>query len=185
MTSTAGYLYIYKPPGKCVPTQHQCLLILPPTTLSLNHSPGVLFASPSRLTLLTAVYSQTTGQYHSVKGTVVETIGDLTGSTDWQQSGRKEHTSGEAEYNEARAKDYVDGATDRLTGKKEAVLGAVTGDRQREISGKWFSALRSGHCLIHSGRQRPARQGMCPAASKRISYRLICNIPPVVYIPIE
>jgi len=79
--------------------------------------------------------SQTTGQYHSTKGTVVETIGNLTGSTDWQQSGRKEHASGEAEYNAARAKDYVDGATDRLTGKKEAILGAVTDDRQREISG--------------------------------------------------
>jgi len=79
--------------------------------------------------------SQATGQYHSVKGTVVEAIGNLTGAPSWQQSGREEHASGEVEYNAARAKDYVDGAADRLTGKKDAVLGAVTGDRQQEISG--------------------------------------------------
>jgi uncharacterized protein YjbJ (UPF0337 family) len=81
------------------------------------------------------VSSKTTGQYHSIKGTVTETIGDLTGATSWQQSGREEHAQGETEYNAARIKSYVDGATDRLTGKIDSVVGAVTGDESRQVQG--------------------------------------------------
>lgn len=80
--------------------------------------------------------SKTTGQYHSLKGTVVEAIGNLTGSESWSKSGRDEHAQGEAEYNAAQAKGYAEGAVDRLTGKKDAVVGAVTGDRQQETAGE-------------------------------------------------
>jgi len=79
--------------------------------------------------------SKTSGQYHSLKGTVVETVGDLTGNKSWSQSGKEEHVTGETEYKAAQAKKYVGGATDAVGGKKDTVVGAVTGDREQEASG--------------------------------------------------
>ena len=72
-----------------------------------------------------------------MKGTAVETIGNLTGAQSWQQSGKEEHAQGEAEYKAAQAKGYAEGTIDRLGGKKDAIVGAVTGDRQQEASGEF------------------------------------------------
>ncbi|PBK67586.1 hypothetical protein ARMSODRAFT_938221 [Armillaria solidipes] len=79
--------------------------------------------------------NQTTGQYHSVKGTAVQTIGDLTGAQSWQQSGKEEHAAGEAEYNAAQAKNWAEGAADRVEGKKDSVVGAVFGDKSQQAQG--------------------------------------------------
>ena len=79
--------------------------------------------------------SKSNGQFHSVKGTIVETIGNATGLQDWQTSGKEEHASGEAEYNAAQAKGYVEGTKDRVGGRKDAIVGAMTGDRQQEATG--------------------------------------------------
>lgn len=53
--------------------------------------------------------SQASGQFHSVKGQAVEGIGNLTGSTEWQTSGKKEHAEGEGEQKAAQAKGYAEG----------------------------------------------------------------------------
>jgi uncharacterized protein YjbJ (UPF0337 family) len=75
------------------------------------------------------------GQFHSMKGTVVETIGDMTGSKSLTESGRQEHNAGEAEHNATRAKGYAEGTLNRVSGKKDAVVGAVSGDREQEAAG--------------------------------------------------
>jgi len=79
--------------------------------------------------------NKTSGQFHSVKGTAVETVGNLTGSDSWKSSGKEEHTKGEAEIKAAEAKNYVEGAGDRLEGKKDSIVGAVTGDKSQQVSG--------------------------------------------------
>jgi uncharacterized protein YjbJ (UPF0337 family) len=79
--------------------------------------------------------SKASGRYHSAKGTVVESLGDVTGIKSWKDSGNQEHTAGEAEVQAAKSKGYTEGTLDRVGGKKDGVVGAVAGDRQQEAAG--------------------------------------------------
>jgi len=79
--------------------------------------------------------SKVSGQFKSAKGTVIEAIGDVTGVKSWKETGKQQHAAGESEVTAAQAKGYTEGTLDRAGGKKDAVVGSVTGDRQQEVSG--------------------------------------------------
>ena len=62
----------------------------------------------------------------------------MTGSSSWQESGKREHEQGKAECDYARFKARGEGTTvtDRVTGMKDTVVGASTGSQSGERPGK-------------------------------------------------
>lgn len=107
---------------------------------------------------------KTSGQFHSVKGNIVEAVrvlsscssrfqltmfaqvGNATGSESWQTSGKQEHAEGEAETTAAKAKGVAQGAYDQVSGYVSSVAGAITGDKGQQASGEFvFTSL-----LIHT-----------------------------------
>lgn len=62
--------------------------------------------------------SQFNGQLKSAQGSAVEAIGNLTGSTEWQKSGKETHAEGEGEIKAAQAKGYAEGLVDQASGYK-------------------------------------------------------------------
>ncbi|KAF8623365.1 hypothetical protein AX17_007443 [Amanita inopinata Kibby_2008] len=79
--------------------------------------------------------SKTSGKLHSMKGSVVETLGNATGSRSMQQSGRNEHAQGEAEYKASQMKGQAEGTSHRMKGKKDSIVGAMTGDKSQQAAG--------------------------------------------------
>lgn len=141
--------------------------------------------------------SQINGNLKSVQGQVVEQIGNLTGSTEWQQSGKQTHAEGEAEQKAAQAKAYAEGAADRVGGYKDSVVGAVTGDKaqqselQRDKGGKVDQAYPSYLQPLATSETKLARHSRRPTSpSKFVSqlyihrphHRLVYPAPPLSFI---
>ncbi|KAH8922342.1 hypothetical protein BT69DRAFT_1350957 [Atractiella rhizophila] len=79
--------------------------------------------------------SKINANYNSIVGGAKETIGNLTGYKDLEQSGAQQKRDGDAEYKAAQAQGYAEGTKDRVGGKIDNVVGAVTGDKSQEMSG--------------------------------------------------
>ncbi|KAJ1031559.1 hypothetical protein NDA13_001950 [Ustilago tritici] len=80
--------------------------------------------------------SKVNANYNSVAGTVKETIGNVTGATEWQKAGKEQHAKGEAEYKAAEAQGYSEGTKDQVSGKVDNVVGSITGNKEKELTGK-------------------------------------------------
>lgn len=76
--------------------------------------------------------------YHSVAGTIVEAVGDITSSSSWQQSGKERHARGEDEYGAAQTQGYAEGTLNRLQGKMDTIVGAIKGDKDLQAQGQIF-----------------------------------------------
>ena len=61
----------------------------------------------------------------------------MTGNPTLRQSGREEHAAGQREVEAAKAKNVAEGVTDRAVGKKDAVVGGLTGDRSQQLAGEF------------------------------------------------
>ncbi|KAL1658003.1 hypothetical protein GGG16DRAFT_120163 [Schizophyllum commune] len=80
--------------------------------------------------------SKTSGQYHEQKGGIKETVGNALGLGGTHNSGQTERYEGQGEYDASRAQGYTQGAGDRVTGKKDSVVGSATGDHSQQHSGE-------------------------------------------------
>ena len=79
--------------------------------------------------------SKTSGKMHEMKGSAVEGVGNVTGSTNWKQSGQQERLQGEGEVKAAQAHGYTQGTGERMAGKKDELMGSATGDRTQQAQG--------------------------------------------------
>ncbi|GAA5862684.1 hypothetical protein JCM1840_002640 [Sporobolomyces johnsonii] len=75
------------------------------------------------------------GNINSMVGAAKATVGDATGFTSLSQAGNEQKASGDAEYKAAQVNGYAAGTADRLGGKIDRVVGAVTGDSAKEAQG--------------------------------------------------
>ncbi|KAG7527726.1 hypothetical protein FFLO_06643 [Filobasidium floriforme] len=87
------------------------------------------------------------GSVEAMAGAVIEAgfqaVGGSTEPSVLTKDGKERHDKGEAEIKAAEAKQYAEGTVDRVVGKKDAIVGAITGDSAQELSGN--AQKESGH----------------------------------------
>jgi uncharacterized protein YjbJ (UPF0337 family) len=101
---------------------------------------------------------------YSVLGGLKETVGNLTGMTGVEKSGANQKAEGDVsrcsafplsirlrpiliqvEYKAAQAQGYAEGTKDKVGGKIDNVVGAVTGDKEQQV-------VSRVHLQFHPGR---------------------------------
>ncbi|KAH8923204.1 hypothetical protein BT69DRAFT_1350294 [Atractiella rhizophila] len=80
--------------------------------------------------------SKFNAQVNQTIGGVKETVGHTLNLHNLAQSGTEQRHRGEAEKEAAKAKGYAEGTGDRVTGKKDNIVGALTNDRDQQMSGQ-------------------------------------------------
>ena len=63
-------------------------------------------------------------------------VGNALGLGGTHNSGQTERYEGQGEYDASRAQGYTQGAGNRVTGKKDSVVGSATGDHSQQHSGE-------------------------------------------------
>ena len=79
--------------------------------------------------------SKTNAQWNSTVGNIKESTGNIFGSKDLSDTGKKQHEEGEVERREAEAKQYGEGLVDSAKGKVQNVGGAISGDKNEQAKG--------------------------------------------------
>ena len=64
-------------------------------------------------------------------------LGNTFGATHMKHEGAQERAAGNAEKTAAKTQGYAEGTSDRMTGKKDQVVGSLTGDRSQQHAGEW------------------------------------------------
>ncbi|KAH9814380.1 putative Hmp1-mismatch base pair and cruciform DNA recognition protein [Melampsora americana] len=93
--------------------------------------------------------SKLSGNYNSIVGGLKEQVGSALGNQNLQTSGSEQKATGDAEYKAAQAEGYVEGTKDRVGGKVDNILGAVTGDKSKQLDGQARNVCLTGSCFIH------------------------------------
>ncbi|KAG8930165.1 hypothetical protein FRC03_006467 [Tulasnella sp. 419] len=79
--------------------------------------------------------SKVKGKTNSIAGTIQSRVGGFFGMRNYAANGRDKHMHGEAEYKAAKVKGHASGTGDRISGKKDSILGGITGNRTRQARG--------------------------------------------------